>query len=99
MEAVKGLRLPSCYVEVTDSEMEYLNGEGFWKIFSGVVGAIVGGITGAIAGAAAGAAAGTITLPVIGTIGLTGIGAVAGGILGAMTGYAAGVAFHDAIAY
>ena len=32
MEMVKELRLPSTYVEVTDNEMEYFEGEGWtWK--------------------------------------------------------------------
>lgn len=32
METVKSLKLPSCYVEVTDNEMEYLDGSKWgWR--------------------------------------------------------------------
>ena len=62
MEAVKGLRLPSCYVEVTDNEIEYLDGSlSFWAKV-GIIAACVG-ICALIAGAIA-----TGTLAVIATV-------------------------------
>ena len=50
MEAVKGLRLPSCYVEVTDNEIEYLDGEGlnFWQKVA-VVGIVIAAIGAVVA--------------------------------------------------
>ena len=62
MVGVKGLRLPSAYVEVTDSEMEYLDGEGWLGIIAIGLG-VVSTICAVVAVAATAGAAAPAVIP------------------------------------
>lgn len=76
MIAEKNLRLPSAYVEVTDNEMEYLDGEGLFGQIWNTVFSAVGGVV-AIAG-------GVVALAVPEPTGATKVGgilAIVGGSL------------------
>jgi hypothetical protein len=82
MEAVRGLRLPSCYVEVSDNEMEYLDGKAWYHwVIAGAVGAVVAvgiaALTGGV-GSTAGVSAGIVTAKWVGVALLGAAGGVGG---------------------